>query len=304
MSRSAKQLLTIAFLTFVAVAVPLPSSTCFAFKSHYEPGQTIDRSPKFLGLKYRLGELLGEGLTTQIYALDDPTKAIRVIPKDEAFFRDGDGRLYPLSLYMNEFINGAKKLRQLGIPVVRTYGYARGRYVVVDRVEGPTLLQFFLRPETFSEAEKLKMLSDLVSFARKAAILAFVGDFKASSLLHDKNRGWLIVDCTGEVKANKKFDQILHTELGGFPYRSVFERMQDDPSPEEMERYLSNSPWRGFIKKLLIDANSDEKSFRRGTTKERTDFSALIQAQLAGFSDPAPCAAKVKDGLLQLQNSP
>lgn len=162
----------------------------------------------FRSQQYTIAGFLGQGGTTQVYALaNDSTKAIRISPPNQEYYFDG-AMMIPLRKYLTHFEKGQKKVKDAGIPIVNIYDKISGAYLVVDRVDGPTLAQFLLMPDKFSVQQRSKMMEDLRTFAKTTVYVEYIEDFKASSLLYDKTQGWLIIDLMGEVKKNPSLREL------------------------------------------------------------------------------------------------
>lgn len=147
---------------------------------------------------YRVGERLGNGSGTQVFELlDEPDKVLRLnlsserrpIDEDDTDdFNDPD--------YMMKAAHwGHKDLVKYGVPHTKIYFSQFGEFMVVERAEGPTFLNFLEHPEKFSKEERQEMREGLKEFARASCAFQKIADFNAEQLVYaKKQRKWLLRD--------------------------------------------------------------------------------------------------------------
>lgn len=149
---------------------------------------------------YGIGEFLGEGNTTKVFSLqDDPTRALR-LPKDWNNFYD---RAYKTQSFIDSWIRGYNKLVQKlkAIPVV--YEYVPELFIEVERIGetgAPTLEDLLANPDRFTELQRQEMLEALEKLGRETIDLIKVVDFHSGQLIYTKDRGWVLLDWTGNIK--------------------------------------------------------------------------------------------------------
>ena len=180
------------------------------------PGDTIvfewERSrwfwqrPELETKSFRLGRLLGQGNTTQIFELpDQPGKVLRIasnwiepIGKDEI--------LPPR--FLNFMHEGEKGLVEEGVPITRLSEYQPLLFLVAERVEGPTLLDFLTREVSSNPAEQELMARELETFALRVGAFEDIGDFRPDQVTFDIHRKqWILHDWSGPhsvARANSK----------------------------------------------------------------------------------------------------
>jgi hypothetical protein len=141
--------------------------------------------------RVRVGKLLGEGAVSKVYEiLDEPSRVLR-IPINWSYYRKPHIQTPD---FIDQTYLGAKVLETHGFPIVHIHEYQKFLYLIVDRVDGPTMKDFIFHPELFTTEEGLRMNSDLMKFVGQTADFSFVGDFKYDQAVYDADRGWVLID--------------------------------------------------------------------------------------------------------------
>ena len=145
------------------------------------------------GKKFKLGEKLGEGKTTQIFAIEgDPHSVLRI----PSFSGPAEGAEFHIQEYLAVTAHAYPKLKAAGVPVPELKEYVEDQFIVMERVgkNGMVGLDQFLSatpPLPGSE----EMAKKLVEFGRQTAVFTHLGDFHEGQLGYDLERKqWVLYD--------------------------------------------------------------------------------------------------------------
>ncbi len=151
------------------------------------------------GESFRFEGFLGRGNTTAILDIGNG-RALRV-PLEAGEFEIRGQEPIPYSDFIDYFIKGHQKYRQVDLPMVELHSYTYGEYAEVERVSSFSLQDFIdLYPkgsghQKLSPAEIEMYRSALMEFARSLWGFTFIADFRPEQILWNRKlRRWVFGD--------------------------------------------------------------------------------------------------------------
>jgi hypothetical protein len=243
---------------------------------------------------YEIGELLGQGNTTKVFALqNDPTRVLR-LPKNWNVYHDGPSLI---AKFITDWISGYNILWPKFKSIPEMYDSVPDLYIEAERVGNkgdPTLYDFLENPNQFTTLQRTQMLEALESFARKTADLIQIGDFRSAQLMYTRDRGWMLMDWSNgayfrtdlelaeqfRVHTQSIFDQIYEKDkfyTGKYRTQGKWITLQFTEAEKA---------WYQKIRDILDSSVHDERWLRwKGVTMPSKTFfrRACTQAQAQAF---------------------
>lgn len=201
------------------------------------------------GSHFKVKKYLGEGFVTRVFQVEvlNPKPGE---PKEMALRLPMGGGAYYAD-FINQTQKGYEPLRSEGIAIPKLFRSTQSQYCAMEYIphdfDGEAFLMNSQRwgPEVAREAR-----AALVEFARQAALMGTIGDFKPEQLVYQiENKRWVLLDWTGTLKFKPRFDKLEPSFVHNMQLHYQQERQrpltrEEKKLIDEMKDVIRKERWR------------------------------------------------------------